>query len=131
MNNTTIFRTEDFYNTMVEWWKGHNFTPVPPSMLPEYTFVVYNEDVPVYSMCFYNTDSNLAWLGWQIRNPKVTKDESKGKLQELFKDIEEYSKSLNYQVLFTTSNTPSVERTMINSGFKRGDLNVNHYIKNI
>lgn len=133
MNNTktVIFRTEDFYNTMVDWWKAHSFTPVSPSMLPEHTFVIYDGDIPTHSMCFYNTDSNLAWVGWQLRNPNTTKEQSKGKLKQLFAEIEEYSKSLGYHVLFTTSNTPSVEKVMIDNDFIKGDIGVNHYIKTL
>lgn len=127
-----LVKTEDFYNTMKHWCDGNNFVHISPSMLPETTFVCINDNgVPVYSMCFYNTDSNLCWIGWQLANPYVDKVDRKGCFNFLFESIENYAKSLNYQVVFTTTNTPSVEGTLVSRGFEQGDLNVNHYIKNI
>lgn len=122
-------KTKDFYPTMVQWWKGNNFNVVSPSLLPEYTFVVYNGETATYSMCFYNTDSNLAWLGWQLKNPKTTKEQRKGNLKELFTFIQKYAKSLNYQIIFTTSNTKPVEDVMLDLDYLIGDTNVKHYLK--
>jgi len=125
-----LIKTQEFYPTMKEWWNGHNFEPVSPSMLPEFTFVCYNDnDTPVYSMCFYNTDSNLAWIGWQISNPKVSKKDTKGCFKLLFEEVEEHAIKNNYQVLFTTTKHPSVEATLEGLGFKAGDTTVNQYIK--
>jgi len=124
--------TKDFYPTMVNWWKGNNFNVVSPSMLPEFTFVVYNDsDVPTYSMCFYNTDSNLAWIGWQLKNPKVDKKDKVFNLIHLFKHIEEYAKDLGYEILFTTSNTKPIEDIMGNLNYSIGDIDVKHYLKQL
>lgn len=125
-----LIKTEDFYNTMKYWWDGHKFNHVTPSMLPETTFVCLNDEgIPVYSTCFYNTDSNLCWLGWQISNPYVTKESKEGCFDFLIKGIEDYAKEVGYQIVFTTSKTPRVEETLLSRGFNQGDLNVNHYIK--
>jgi hypothetical protein len=124
--------TKDFYPTMVEWWKGNNFTVVSPSILPEFTFVIYNSNGdPTYSMCFYNTDSNLAWVGWQLKNPKIRKEDRGDNLKSLFEHIEKYAKGLGYHILFTTSNTKPVENIMVNLNYKVGDVGVNHYIKQL
>jgi hypothetical protein len=125
-----LIKTKDFYDTMREWWIGQNESQVSPSMLPEGTFVCYNDnDVPVYSMCFYNTDSHLCWLGWQLANPSVTKEDKKGCFEYLFNQVEEYSKQQGYHMMFTTSKTPAVVHTLNKTGFQQGDENVNHYIK--
>lgn len=124
-----IVKTKDFYDTMCEWWDAHNFPRVSPSMLPEKTFVCYLKDTPIYSTCFYNTDSNLCWLGWQITNPKVKKEDKKGGLELLFSEIEKYARYVEYHIIFTTSNTSSVERALVNRKFTVGDTDVNHYIK--
>lgn len=125
-----IKKTEDFYPTMVKWWKGNNFKVVNPALLPNNTFVAYNsEDIPVYSMCFYNTDSNLAWIGWQLKNPETTSEQRSDILTKLFEHVQSYAKGLGYQILFTTSNTKPVENIMNRLGYKIGDDNVKHYLK--
>lgn len=125
-----LIKTKDFYPTMMEWWDGQEKAHVSPSMLPENTFVCFNdEDVPTYSMCFYNTDSHLCWLGWQIANPRLTREQKRGCFPFLFKAMEDYAKASGYHLMFTTSNTPAVEGTLSNLGYEMGDKNVNHYIK--
>lgn len=130
MTKIEIKKTEDFYPTMVDWWKGNNFEIVSPSLLPNNTFVAYNsENIPVYSMCFYNTDSNLAWIGWQLKNPNTTKEQRGDSLTRLFEHIQIYAKDLGYQVLFTTSDTKPIVNIINRLGYKVGDEKVNHYLK--
>ena len=125
-----LIKTEQFYPTMKLWWNGQKEAHVSPSMLPENTFVCYNDkNVPVYSMCFYNTDSNLCWLGWQLANPDVEKEDKKGCFTYLFEEVEKYARYVGYHIMFTTSNTPAVVGTLKKRKFDIGDTGVNHYIK--
>lgn len=121
-------KTVDFHNTLLEWAKGHNFT-LNIGLLPDTTFVYYVEDTPVYSVCFYNTDSYLAWLAWPLSNPFCDKSLKEGGLDILFQYVSEYAKSLDYVFLFTTSSTPIVEEKLIETNFIQGDNKVNHYFK--
>ena len=122
-------RTEDFYGVMRQWWEAHNFPIVAIDVLPVHTFVCYNDKIPVYSCCFYNTDSDLAWIAWQISNPKVPFHMKAGGLELLFEEMEKYAKQLNYLMLFTTSHTPQVVDALQKQNFSLGDENVNHYVK--
>ena len=121
--------TGDFYKTMEQWWDGHNFPHVSVDILPKYTFVCYNDKIPIYSCCFYNTDSDLAWVAWQISNPKVPYHMKSGGLEILFEEMEKYAKHLKYKMLFTTSHTPQVVDALLSQEFAKGDENVDHYIK--
>jgi hypothetical protein len=128
--NVIRLETKKFYSTMKEWWGGHEETMVSPSMLPEYTFVCFNDSgKPVYSVCFYNTDSNLCWIGWQLGNPTIKKEDKKGCFKYLHDKVEEFAKAYGYQVLFTTSKTQAVIGTLEKCEYIEGDTNVNHYIK--
>ena len=121
--------TKEIYEMMKDWWLGNNFQVVSPSLLPQTTFVCYNDDeVPIYTMCFYHTDSNLAWIGWQLKNPDKSVDRTGG-LDYLFEAMEDFAKVNGYQVMFTTSNTPPVEEIMKNRQFNVGDRDVHHYLK--
>lgn len=122
-------KTEEIYNMLKDWWVGNNFQVVSPSILPNTTFICYNGNgEPTYAMCFYHTDSKLCWVGWQIKNPdkSISKE---GCFEFLFKGVEEYAKQEGYHILFTTSNTPPVEKVLSESGFSIGDTDVNHYLK--
>ena len=122
-------KTDDFYDTMLEWWEGHKFAKVSREMLPETTFVYYVKGKAVYSTCFYNTDSGLCWVGWQLSDPNTTKEHKESGLERLFNYINTYARGLHYSIVFTTSNTPIVEENLVKTGSQIGDTNVNHYIK--
>lgn len=121
--------TQELYPILQSWWDGHNFPHVSPSILPEYNFVCYNEDKPVYSISFYNTDSNLVWLGFPVSNPYVENTDRRGCFKHLIEGVEEYAKELNYQVLFTTSDHPYMDRILKDNKFNLSDNRVNHYMK--
>jgi|GEM_PF-3945098 len=127
-----LTRTKDSYSIISAWWKERNFPIVKPSILSQYTFLCYNDqDIPVYSMCFYNTDSDLCWIGWQASNPFVEKEDKEGCFDYLFKEIEKYAKELEYDTIFTTSNVGPVVDVLKNNNYKEGDEQVNHYLKTI
>ena len=126
--NIKKVKTVDFQGTLLRWSKGHNF-PLNIGVLPETTFVYYVEDIPVYSVCFYNTDSYLAWLAWPLSNPFCDKLLKEGGLNRLFQYVSEYAKSLDYIFLFTTSSTIEIEDKLKEVSFIQGDTKVNHYLK--
>ena len=123
--------TSGFYPRMMQRCKAYGFPEISPSMLPAYTLVVLDEatDIELYSVCFYNTDSNLAWIGWELGNPEAPKELKKGALSELIQGAEVYAKQLGYDILFTTSNTKPVVKALESLDFTEGDTNVNHYLK--
>lgn len=127
-----LIKTKDFYSTMCEWCEGHNFPVISPSILPEGTFVCYNDlGQKTYSVCFYHTNSGLAWIGWELSNPELSKEEKEGCFNFLLQVVETYAKECDYQIVFTTSNTPPVESLLLSRGFKVGDEDVKHYLKQI
>jgi len=126
-----IVKTKDFYDTMCLWWDGHGFPRVNPSILPENTFVCYNNGKPIYSTCFYNTDSYLCWIGWQIVDPEATKEDKKGGLRSISLAIETYAKSAGYEVVFTTTPHEGIKKTLTSIGYSVKDSGVDHLIKEI
>jgi len=121
--------TMDFYPTMVKWWQGHDFPPVPLIFLPEKVFIYNNGTDDTYCCTMYKTDSLLAWVAWQISNPYIVS--KKNELKEVFLSIEEYAKELGYKLLLTTSKHTTVIDQLTTTGFTMGDDGVNHYLKEI
>ena len=121
--------TREIYGMMKDWWIGNKFQVVSPSMLPQTTFVCYNDDdEPIYTTCFYHTDSNLCWFGWELKNPDKSVDRAGG-LKYLLESMEEHARQQGYQIMFTTSHTQPIEKILSEVGFVVGDTNVNHYLK--
>ena len=122
--------TEEVYETMCSFWDMHKFPRVDLSYLPQNTFIVYLEEIPIYSMCFYFTDAKgLAWIAWQISNKNVPFKKRDGALAILLNHIENYAKKKGVKMIITTSNTEPVVDVLTKSGFKVADQNINQYIK--
>lgn len=118
----------EFYETFVKWCNQHKFPRISEEVLPENVFVCYNEDeIPVYCVWFYYTDSKLAWLAFPVSNNKIDYKKRKFGFDFLMIQIANYAKKKNIKMLFTTSSTESVVNSLDKAGFVQGDLNVNQY----
>lgn len=127
--NIKKVKTDAFYATILEWCEGQNFPPLMRGLLPEYTFVCYNEDTPVYCVSYYKTDSMFAWLGWELGNPNIHPKEKKGGLAYLLKHIAEPIKEDGFRCLITTTGTKPVEQALKQANFTLGDKNIDQYLK--
>ena len=119
----------EFYEIFSKWLFNHNFPIINEILLPENVFVVYSEDIPIYCMWFYFTDSKLAWLAFPCSNSNIPYKKRDGGLRFLLNHIENYAKKKGIKMLFTTSNTESVVKVLTTSDFLEGDLKVNQYYK--
>lgn len=126
---TTKHRSVDIYKKVCEWWKYHNFPILPLDFLPFEAFTISKDEIELYTVFLYVTDSSLCWLTFPVSNPTATFEEKHGAMEQLFKDVGEYAKSEGYKFMFTTSPLPRVQEALIASGFSLGDENVNHYMK--
>lgn len=124
------YKTEDLYEQIHEWCRGNSFPEVTLGLLPPTTFVCFNHnDEPIYSICYYNTDSNIAWLGWELGNPNVKHKDKIGGLDFLIEEVSKYSKESGYRFIQTISGTKSVINSLLNNNFIVADENINQYFK--
>lgn len=125
------YNTVEVYDKIIDWWKGHNFPPLSIDFLPEECFIISDNNLELYAMFFYHTNSNLCWIGFPVSNPNVHSEFKKDGLEKLIKGMLEYSKQCGYKFMFTTSPIKPVQKALMNLEFVLGDEQVNHYIKNI
>ena len=123
------YNTLEVYDKIIDWWKGHNFPPLSIDFLPEECFIISDNNLELYAMFFYHTNSNLCWIAFPVSNPLICKEDKKNGLELLTKGIIEYSKQCGYKYVFTTSPVKIIQETLLKEGFILGDENVNHYIK--
>lgn len=129
VNNVKL---EEIYDTLLAWWKGHNFPALSPDFLSDEVFVCYNDDSePTYSICLYHTNSNLCWVGFPVSNPNLSKEDKEGCFDALIQAVLDYSRQAGYKFVFTTSPVKVVQDKLLNFGFDEGDVQVNHYIKKL
>jgi hypothetical protein len=122
-----ILNTQTIIPTLTAWAEGNKFPMEFVNILPAKTLVVFNEDIPVYAVGIYDTSSPVCWMGFVIANPATTKEQRKGGLRFITEEAINYAKYNGYKLMFTTSNTPSIEAKLKECGFIEGDTNVNQY----
>jgi hypothetical protein len=121
----------DFYGTFSEWLEQHSFPQINELVLPNNVFVCYSEGIPIYCIWLYFTDSKLCWVAFPASNKNVNYKKRIGGMEFLLDSVSRYCKRKKIVTIITTSNTDSVIKPLLNSGFELGDSNVNHYIKKI
>ena len=118
----------EFYETYIKWCDDHKFPRISDLWLPEFCFVCYDEETPIYVSWFWFTNSKIAWQGFMASNKKYSHKKKVGGMDFLFTHIENYAKRKNIVTVFTTSSTDSIEKGLVRSGYIVGDT-ANHYFK--
>ncbi len=117
----------DFYPTYKKWCEAHSFPVSAEGFFPETAFVCYNDEIPIYGIWFWNTDSMIAWIGFAVSDYTIDFRLKNGGLDYLIKEVVTYAKEMGYKTVFTTSGTESVIEALEKNKFIEGDVNVNQY----
>lgn len=126
----TIEPKEDFYPTYSNWCSMREFPAINIRQIDS-VFVCFSGGIAIYSCFFWNTNSTFGVIGFPFSNPHVPYEEKKGGLKFLFEEIARYAKEADYDILWTTSDTPRVIEEMLDSGFRVADTNVDQYYKTL
>jgi len=121
----------EFYDIFSGWLDLHHFPRINDLVLPEFCFVAYVDDLPIYSCWFYFTNSKLAWLAFPASNKNISFKKREGGLEFLFEHISRYAKKKGIITLFTTSGTDEIIKPLLKNGFEIGDVGVSHFIKKL
>lgn len=122
---------DEFYETFCKWLEQHSFPQINDLILPNNVFVCYNEEIPIYCVWLYFTDSKLCWMAFPASNKGINYKKKIGGMEFLLNSVSKYCKRKKILTLITTSNTESIIEPLLKSGFTVGDTNINHYLKKI
>ena len=131
MSDLVVFLepTKDFYPTYKSWSEKKEFPVVAEANLGEKIFTCYLGSTPIYCCNLYQTDSNMALVGFPLANSEVCYEKRKGGLSALFSQMSIILKSLGYTKIWTTSGTPAIMKVLEEENYLNADPNVNVYIK--
>lgn len=96
--------TEEDYPTLVSWWKGWNWSPIPQDFLPENgtggAVVLSEEGVPICAGFVYSTNSKVAWVDWIISNHEYKGDDRDEAIDFLLSTLTEYCKAMDAKYIY-------------------------------
>lgn len=128
-----IFNKTEFYDTLVEWWQGHEAfygKILAIEQLPERIFVAIVDNEKVAAIPVYVSDADWCYIGFTTTNPYVNVKKLKGVLEFLHLVIEVKMRQEGFNTLLSTCNIRSLERVLDKSNYKFVE-ETNYYIKNI
>jgi hypothetical protein len=65
------FNADKHYSIILDWWKKHDWQPVPPEALSTTGFMAYKDEIPLATGFLYDTDSAFSILEWIVGNPDI------------------------------------------------------------
>lgn len=92
---------ESDYETLVKWWKGWKWPPVPKTFLPDTGFIVEKNKIGVVACYVYMTNSKAALLEWVISNPEYRESDRKDAITLLIQATENVLKGQGIKHVFS------------------------------
>ena len=121
------FNLDTDYNTVSEWWRKQDWTPVAPGALSTTGYIVDDK----CAGWLYIANSYMGFVEWVVGNPDCDKIERREALKELLNHINNVAKINNCKVLLTTTpNSGLIERCQ-EVGWTETDQNISALIKEV
>lgn len=122
---------EEFYEIYAKWLSEHNFPVLNEKILPENFFVCYQENLPIYAMPLWFTDSKICIIAFVVSNKNINYKKKIGGLDYLIQEMCKYAKRKNLLTVYTTTTTQKVIDSLIKNGFFNGDLDSSQFFKTL
>lgn len=119
------------YDTIVNWWKDHNWTPVPIDALPLIGYIVGNGNIQYCAGFLYQTDSSFSIMEFIISNKHIDRDIKNIALDLLIDTLVKSSENLGYKYIHTSVQHPKLMKRYEQHGFIATDSNMTNYLRRV
>ncbi len=126
-----IEHKENFYKTIEQWWVDNDFPNIGFSAMPENIFIVSKDDVDLYAVPLYITDSSICIIGFPTGNKTADKEIKVGALDFIIEEIKKDIKEIGYDTILTASMNPKLMDLFVRCGFSVTDEGTTPYILNV
>lgn len=129
MNLTDLDNKE--FNIIQEWWK-FNDLKIWKDILPETTYIVWENEIPVVSACLYLMNSPRACMIENlIGNPEFDRTKRKECTKLLFEFLEDKAKELGYKTVVLFSYEDKLKDYYSSLGYEKTLSNVTTFSKKL
>lgn len=124
----SIFKTDDKYDVLSQWWKQWRWTPVDRDFLPDIGFMVNDEGIDVCAGFIYFGGS-VAWIEFIVSNPKYRGRERRREALELIvATLVEVARASDRKYCYSLLKNNSLMDVYSTVGFTKGDSNATEMI---
>ncbi len=119
---------EEHYSVIYKWWKGHDWTPVAPGILPRGYIIKSDNGHYICAGFLYETvGTPLHSLEWVISNPIIDKRELSKGLDLMFKSLLALTK--RGDLIMSFASNKSLIKRYVENGFVEPDQGMTTLIK--
>ena len=122
---------QEFLPTYKKWLEEHQFPTNCVAIMPENFFVCYCDEVPIYAVPFWHTDSKIAIIAFIASNKKANSKLKKGGLDYLIEQVIGYAKRKKYSCIFSPTTNETIIKSFYNNQFIDGDKDGFQFFKTI
>jgi len=111
------------YIELIEGWWKHYYPDKPYSkrVCSNYVTLVYDDKQPIAAQYVYPAlGSQVAWLGFTVRNPAIPAFRAGKALKFLFAESERYIKQLGWSIVFTNFDAPALQKVAAGRNYVGG-----------
>lgn len=109
------------YPEVCEWWRAHEWPPVPLEILSDWGMLVEDAEKPYAAVWLYLSNSkSFTAMEWMVTNPLVGPRKSFQAIEMLVERVKDIAMQNNYTV-FTWASSRGLIRLYEQVGFKIGD----------
>jgi len=118
------------YGMLKKWWNAHGWEGMAPIVLHTLGVVAYDDKFPVCAGFLYMTNSGcgLAQIEWVVSNPDAKPMQAARSISALIEHLTKQANDLDYGVVMTAVNQPSLVRLFERANFKKTDSGMTHLI---
>lgn len=118
---------EEFYDTYCRWSLLHGFPIANIKMFPESAFVCYIDDLPIYAIWFWFTNSKICISTFLLSNKGVNYKKRIGGKKALIQEVINYAKRKKQFLIYFPTTSKEVIETLLELGFNPGDSDSSQY----
>lgn len=120
---------ETDYPLFEQWWKGHNFDPVPAAILPILGNVVCKDDEPIAAGWLYqDITAPVAMLEWIVTDPNNNPKVSAVGITHLVQSLKAAAAAAGFPIILSSCRQASLANLLERTGFTKTDEGVTHLI---
>lgn len=120
------------YETLVKWWKDHDWQPISKDVLPSNGLggiMVSKEGVDICAGFLYTSNSKMAMVEFIISNKEYKKRDKIKALVLLIDTLTILANKYGYKVVLTNLINKGLKKLFMKAGYVKGDENILQLIK--
>ena len=118
---------EEFYDDFCRWSNLHKFPLANKEMFPDTALVCYNNDLPIYAIWFWFTNSKICIPTFLLSNKGVNYKKRIGGKKALMLEVINYAKKKKQLLIYCPTTSKEVIETLLEVGFNQGDSDSSQY----